>query len=101
MATKSQKKTKAIADATPENVRKDCQLQQFTMFDCDREVFETRGTVKCYPVPRIFRVCKGYPAIEVTSLLHYKDPSGEPVLPADYLKHLPRGDLWDNLKDHK
>ncbi|KIM34262.1 hypothetical protein M408DRAFT_19193 [Serendipita vermifera MAFF 305830] len=62
-----------------------CKLEQLTMFDCDKETLEKKGIIKCYPIPRVFRVCKNRPAVEVTSLLQYKDSSGDPVLPADYL----------------
>jgi hypothetical protein len=68
MATTSQKKSEATADASPENVPKNCQLQQFTMFDCDREVFETKGIVKCYPIPRVFRV---YVSIHLNSYFEH------------------------------
>jgi hypothetical protein len=33
-----------------------CILQQFTMFDCDQAEFEQKGNVKCYPIPRVFRM---------------------------------------------
>jgi Mitochondrial export protein Som1 len=34
----------------------DCKLKQLTMFDCDRESLENKGIVKCYPIPRVFRM---------------------------------------------
>jgi hypothetical protein len=34
----------------------DCELKQLTMFDCDRDSLENKGIVKCYPIPRVFRM---------------------------------------------
>jgi hypothetical protein len=116
----------------PDDGEKGCSLQQITMFDCDKESMETKGIVKCYPIPRVFRVyvsgftrscllvkaltiqyksCRNRPAVEVTALLQYKDASGDPVLPKDYLyeaitftilqrltpscrSRLPKGESW-------
>ncbi|CAG7847161.1 SubName: Full=Uncharacterized protein {ECO:0000313/EMBL:CCA66734.1} [Serendipita indica DSM 11827] len=94
MANKS---TKQAAQAVEEEHRPGCVLEQLTMFDCDRDILARTGIVKCYPIPRVFRVCPNRPAVEVTALLEYKDASGEPTLPPDYLKRLPKGYSWDQI----
>lgn len=53
---KEVKRLKAELEAVPEKDRKGCVLQELTMFECDRELAEKAGVIKCYPFPRIFRV---------------------------------------------
>jgi hypothetical protein len=53
---KEVKRLKAELEAIPEKDRKGCVLQELTMFECDRELAEKAGIIKCYPIPRIFRV---------------------------------------------
>jgi hypothetical protein len=53
---KEVKRLKAELEAIPEKDRKGCVLQELTMFECDRELAEKEGIIKCYPIPRIFRV---------------------------------------------
>ena len=53
---KEVKRLKAELEAIPEKDRKGCVFQELTMFECDRELAEKTGIIKCYPIPRIFRV---------------------------------------------
>lgn len=53
---KEVKRVEAELEAIPEKYRKGCILQELTMFECDRELAEKEGIIKCYPIPRIFRV---------------------------------------------
>ena len=99
---KDVKREMAELEAIPEKDRKGCVLRELTMFECDRELAETAGIIKCYPIPRIFRVyvyisvyfvfldqhtrrCPGRPAIEVTSLAKFDEIIGKASLPEDYL----------------
>lgn len=53
---KTQKKAQAESEAIEEAHRQGCVLKQLTMFDCDRKELEQSGIVKCYPIPRVFRM---------------------------------------------
>jgi len=53
---KEVKRVQAELEVIPEKDRKGCVLQELTMFECDRELAEKEGIIKCYPIPRIFRV---------------------------------------------
>ncbi|KAG8839289.1 hypothetical protein FRC18_011996 [Serendipita sp. 400] len=97
MAEPSKKAQKRAAAVVANTSGIGCSLEQLTQYDCDKESFEKNGIVKCYPIPRVFRVCKDRPAVEVTALLRYKDPSGEPYLPENCLEQLPIGKQWKQI----
>jgi len=95
---KEVKRVKAELEAIPEKDRKGCVLQELTMFECDRELAEKAGIIKCYPIPRVFRVCPERPAIEVTSLAKFDEDTGKASLPEDHLDNLPQGRSWKEIQ---
>lgn len=93
---KEVKRVKAELEAIPEKDRKGCVLQELTMFECDRELAEKAGIIKCYPVPRIFRV---YVYINVFS--HFLGPTQPQVSwttrSRSYLAFKVRRGYWKGL----
>ena len=55
-----------------------CELQQLTTFDCDREFLEKKGIIKCYPVPRVFRVYGSISLLRVLCRLIHPEQLQEP-----------------------
>ncbi|WFC97822.1 hypothetical protein MYAM1_000542 [Malassezia yamatoensis] len=53
-----------------------CKLAELTQFHC--QLLQNR--IVCQPVERIFRICPGRPAVEVTHLVEY-NAQMQPLLP--------------------
>ncbi|KAK7451075.1 hypothetical protein VKT23_012751 [Stygiomarasmius scandens] len=57
-----------------------------------------RGTpfIHCFPISRLFRMCPGLPAVEITKTVYVND-DGEITLPKDLDAILPRGKAWRDV----
>ncbi|GAK64083.1 uncharacterized protein PAN0_004d2292 [Moesziomyces antarcticus] len=64
-------------DAQTKAKTPECRLAELTQYHCD--LHPTR--VVCQPIDRIFRICKGRPAVEVSHIVEF-DESAKPYLPA-------------------
>ncbi|KAI9458869.1 hypothetical protein BJY52DRAFT_1267626 [Lactarius psammicola] len=52
-----------------------CQIAELLQFSCQVQVSDHgRQQFHCFPVPRLFRLCQGEPAIEITRVVS-TDPS--------------------------
>ncbi|KZT68895.1 hypothetical protein DAEQUDRAFT_305463 [Daedalea quercina L-15889] len=75
-----------------------CRLAEIVQYTCDIEVGE-RGEphVHCWPMPRIFRICPGRPAVELTRFVQMDMSTGEVHLPPEASQQLPKGKPWRDI----
>ncbi|KAF8526548.1 hypothetical protein BU17DRAFT_40413 [Hysterangium stoloniferum] len=75
----------------------ECRLYELEQFICDYDETLNEGRVKCYPIPRIFRLCPGRPAVEITALVEIDAKTGELTVPERLSEKLPRGKPWREI----
>ncbi|KAI0790347.1 hypothetical protein C8Q75DRAFT_112056 [Abortiporus biennis] len=68
--------------AGTENSSEKCRLAEILQYSCDVEISGTGPQYHCWPIPRIFRICPGRPAVEVTRYVHVNGDTGEVIVPA-------------------
>ncbi|EKM75802.1 hypothetical protein AGABI1DRAFT_116134 [Agaricus bisporus var. burnettii JB137-S8] len=61
-----------------------CRLGEIVQFVCNLEQ-DAGGQpqIHCFPLPRIFKLCPGSPAVEITKLVDIDLATGEVVVPPD------------------
>ncbi|EPS97974.1 hypothetical protein FOMPIDRAFT_1127382 [Fomitopsis schrenkii] len=75
-----------------------CRLAEIVQYKCDLDVGEQgEPQVHCWPVPRIFRICAGRPAVELTRFVHMDLNTGEVTLPPETSQQLPKGKPWRDV----
>ncbi|KAH7910348.1 hypothetical protein BJ138DRAFT_117082 [Hygrophoropsis aurantiaca] len=86
----------AISNTSPPS--KQHQLLEIVQYTCESEELPT-GEVRprCFPIPRIFRIYPGKPAVEVTKLLRIDLKTGEVELPDEFSEVLPKGKCWRDI----
>ncbi|KAF8524472.1 hypothetical protein JB92DRAFT_2703684 [Gautieria morchelliformis] len=70
-----------------------CRLFEIEQYICEIED-KNNSRVRCYPLPRIFRICQGRPAVEVTALAEINPKTGELNVPDNLTEILPKGRAW-------
>ncbi|KAF9456870.1 hypothetical protein BDZ94DRAFT_1176770 [Collybia nuda] len=79
----------------PENPSSgDCQIAEIVQYTCE---IESNGGMNCFPIPRIFRLCSGRPAVEITRLVNIDMETGEVEVPADPSKIIVKGKAWRDV----
>ncbi|TFL00726.1 hypothetical protein BDV98DRAFT_568618 [Pterulicium gracile] len=69
---------------------KDCSIAEILQFWCDFEQTTGKPQVHCYPIPRMYRICKGR-STEITKITRVDASTGEVDLPsAKQIKSLTR-----------
>ncbi|CBQ71042.1 conserved hypothetical protein [Sporisorium reilianum SRZ2] len=71
----------------------DCRLAELTQYHCDLHT----NRVVCQPIDRIFRLCKGRPAVEVSHIVEF-DEAGKPYLPDHLSEAMPPSSHWHELR---
>ncbi|TDL24561.1 hypothetical protein BD410DRAFT_767062 [Rickenella mellea] len=75
-----------------------CQIYEILQWSCDPakeiESQSDPNTVQCYPLPRIFRICPGRPAIEITRFVNIDPQSGQAEIPPENINILPKAKPW-------
>ncbi|KAH9835142.1 uncharacterized protein C8Q71DRAFT_710295 [Rhodofomes roseus] len=90
MASTTSSDTKAVSSK--------CRLAEIVQYKCDIEVGKrSEPQVHCWPVPRIFRICPGRPAVELTRFVEMDMSTGEISLPSDASQQLPKGKPWRDI----
>ncbi|GAW03990.1 hypothetical protein LENED_005750 [Lentinula edodes] len=75
-----------------------CQMVEIIQYSCELERSQTEGpVVRCFPWSRLFRICPGLPAVEMTKFLNV-DEGGVVELPADI--NPPSGKPWNRVVRH-
>ncbi|KAF9071857.1 hypothetical protein BDP27DRAFT_1186196, partial [Rhodocollybia butyracea] len=48
-----------------------CSIQEIVQYSCELEKVGAEGSViRCFPLSRLFKMCPGLPAVEVTTVLN-------------------------------
>ncbi|KAG2034026.1 hypothetical protein BDR03DRAFT_641673 [Suillus americanus] len=53
---------------------------------------------RCFPIPRIFRICPDRPAVEITKLIKIDLKTGEIEMPDESSSLLPKGKHWRDIR---
>ncbi|KAG1738134.1 uncharacterized protein EDB91DRAFT_466132 [Suillus paluster] len=79
--------------------RKKCHLLEIVQYTCEPEELPS-GEVRprCFPLPRIFRICPDRPAVEITKLLKIDLKTGEIEMPHESSDLLPKGKHWRDIR---
>ncbi|KAL4071265.1 hypothetical protein V8B97DRAFT_1962188 [Scleroderma yunnanense] len=75
---------------------KKCHILEIVQYSCETEENQ-RGQVvpHCFPIPRLFKLCPGRPAVEITTMSKISE-TGEIEIPSDNTE-LPRGKPWHEV----
>ncbi|KAI0032595.1 hypothetical protein K488DRAFT_36265, partial [Vararia minispora EC-137] len=75
-----------------------CRVFEILQYTCPPgEDEQGRPRFNCYPVPRIFRICEGRGAVEITRVVNLDTGSGEVDIPNDAENRLPRAKAWTDV----
>ncbi|ESK88085.1 hypothetical protein Moror_10733 [Moniliophthora roreri MCA 2997] len=51
-----------------------CRISEIMQYSCDAEASpEGKPTIRCFPISRLFRICEGRPAAEITRMVDVGD----------------------------
>ncbi|KAH9921383.1 hypothetical protein B0H21DRAFT_200128 [Amylocystis lapponica] len=75
-----------------------CRLAEIVQYQCEQELTRA-GTPQyhCWPITRIFRICGGRPAVEMTRFAHVDVDTGEVSVPPEASQVLPKGKPWRDI----
>ncbi|KIK70086.1 hypothetical protein GYMLUDRAFT_34549 [Collybiopsis luxurians FD-317 M1] len=72
-----------------------CPIAEIVQYSCELELARTDGPViRCFPLSRLFKMCPGRPAVEMTNTLNV-DENGIVENATDI--NQPRGKLWQKV----
>ncbi|KAI0067453.1 hypothetical protein BV25DRAFT_1819797 [Artomyces pyxidatus] len=82
----------ASADIPPK-VQQRCRIAEIVQYSCENT---EAGQLHCFPIPRIFRMCPGRPAVEITRFVNIDLETGAvEIPPAD--QALPKAKVWRDV----
>ncbi|EKM56541.1 uncharacterized protein PHACADRAFT_92606 [Phanerochaete carnosa HHB-10118-sp] len=85
------------ATTTPET--KKCRIAELVQYSCEREEDASGNSqFHCWPIPRVFRICTGRPAVEITRYVDADVTTGEIKLPPQASQQLPKGKPWRDVQ---
>ncbi|KIL62247.1 hypothetical protein M378DRAFT_59017, partial [Amanita muscaria Koide BX008] len=58
-----------------------CRVAEIVQYICDVKSTSSAPDIVCYPVPRLFQLCPGKPALEITKFVKIDARTGEVELP--------------------
>ncbi|KAF9256596.1 hypothetical protein L218DRAFT_881399 [Marasmius fiardii PR-910] len=71
-----------------------CFISEIIQYSCDSVVSpEGQPLIHCFPISRLFRICQGAPAVEITRVVDIDD-QGVVSIPKDVSSALPTGKPW-------
>ncbi|EDR09727.1 uncharacterized protein LACBIDRAFT_319139 [Laccaria bicolor S238N-H82] len=88
------------SSSTPskEDAGSGCRIAEIVQYTCG---LETNGQGKpqlhCFPIPRLFRMCRGQPSVEITTLIKIDMDSGEVEIPPESSQLSIRGQTWRDI----
>ncbi|VDB92512.1 unnamed protein product [Peniophora sp. CBMAI 1063] len=87
-------------EATAQTTRR-CRILEILHYTCPAEPDEYgRPRYSCYPIPRIFNVCEGIPAVEITKAVSIDPGTGEVTIPPAAEKRIPKAKLWRDIRQY-
>ncbi|KAF8189972.1 hypothetical protein K438DRAFT_1592805 [Mycena galopus ATCC 62051] len=79
----------------PRDPEGECRIAEITQYNCVPKY--KGGPIVCVPIPRLFRICPNWPAVEVTRVLNVDLATGDVEIPRDLEQKLPPGKTWANV----
>ncbi|KAH9996203.1 hypothetical protein BJV77DRAFT_942296 [Russula vinacea] len=76
----------------------ECQIAEILQFSC--EIQARRNEHKrfhCFPIPRLFMLCQGQSAVEITRGVKMDPSTGEVNVPQDVCQRLPKAKQWKDI----
>ncbi|KAI0280392.1 hypothetical protein BGY98DRAFT_914762 [Russula aff. rugulosa BPL654] len=75
-----------------------CQIAEILQFTCEMQAtkHETQR-FHCFPIPRLFMLCQGQPAVEITRIVKLNPSTGEVDVPQDVCEKLPKARQWKDI----
>ncbi|KAF8329385.1 uncharacterized protein EI90DRAFT_2924166 [Cantharellus anzutake] len=73
-----------------------CVLAEILQYECSLE--NKKSALVCYPIPRVFRMCPGEPAVEMSSFLSLDNQTGSVVIPEHVDKIIPKARPWRDIR---
>ncbi|EMD34799.1 hypothetical protein CERSUDRAFT_54517 [Gelatoporia subvermispora B] len=75
-----------------------CRIAELVQYSCGDEA-NSKGERQfhCWPIPRIFRICPGRPAVELTRYAEVDVNTGEVTIPPESRRVLPKGKQWRDV----
>ncbi|KAJ8073734.1 hypothetical protein PM082_012012 [Marasmius tenuissimus] len=71
-----------------------CHIEEIMQYSCDASISQGgKPLIRCFPISRLFRICQGKPAVEITRVVDV-DADGAVSLPKDISSILPSGKPW-------
>ncbi|KAI0937526.1 hypothetical protein AcW1_001617 [Taiwanofungus camphoratus] len=87
---------RSLAVTTPAQSK--CRLAEIVQYKCEAEVTSAgEPQFHCWPIPRIFRICPGRPAVEMTRFVDVDMNTGEISVPPESSQTLPKGKPWRDV----
>ncbi|CAL1709059.1 unnamed protein product [Somion occarium] len=77
-----------------------CRLAEIIQYSCDEEIVRGNYTYHCWPIVRIFRLCPGRPAVELTRFVNVESSTGAIEVPSTSSEMLPKGKPWRDVVHH-
>ncbi|GBE87532.1 hypothetical protein BKA93DRAFT_824488 [Sparassis latifolia] len=75
-----------------------CRLAELVQYKCELEVSNVGvSQYHCWPIMRIFRICPGRPAVELTRFAEVNADTGEISAPPESSAKLPKGKPWRDI----
>jgi len=73
-----------------------CKLAEILQYECTME--NKRSALVCYPLSRVFRICPGLPAVEITAFLRLDERTGNMVIPNNVNAIMPKTRPWRDIR---
>ncbi|KAG7091973.1 hypothetical protein E1B28_008362 [Marasmius oreades] len=71
-----------------------CYVSEIMQYSCDLAMSQGgKPLIRCFPISRLFRICQGIPAVEITRVADVDD-KGMVRIPQDVSAALPTGKPW-------
>ncbi|KAF8601586.1 hypothetical protein BDV93DRAFT_524763 [Ceratobasidium sp. AG-I] len=72
-----------------------CRIAEIEQFKCAPVVdLDGHTRMHCIPVPRIFRICPGRPAVEITTLVNVNLETGDVEITPETMNTMPKTSAW-------
>ncbi|EIM82081.1 uncharacterized protein STEHIDRAFT_124892 [Stereum hirsutum FP-91666 SS1] len=88
-------KTTTTASGTKPLETTRCRIAEILQYSCDWSKKDNR--INCLPFPRLFRICPGRPAVEITRQVRVDIKTGEVEIPPEVHQFLPKGKPWRDV----
>ncbi|KAJ7599332.1 hypothetical protein C8J56DRAFT_916453 [Mycena floridula] len=78
------------------NIPVSCRIGEIVQYECQYKQGENTTLLHCVPISRLFRMCSGKPAVEITKVIDINS-EGEIEIPRNFSEILPEGKSWRDI----